>query len=615
MGRPMSNPVRYTYRDDERVTVTRAVSDPRAAGGEAPQTSAPPAPPTPTTADRLVVLTGFMGTGKTAAGRRLAEMLGRPFLDLDEEIVRRTGLPIPEIFAQQGEAAFRARETELCRELAQSGEGVIATGGGTLLEAGNRELLCRAGRAFVLEAPAETIANRLRDARTRPLLLGEDGRPLAAGALAARIAELLASRRDAYARAGEVVETGIADPAGVAARMAARLRLPYRRFTTQLPPGGRVPARDGSVVEIGRGIVTHLGHRLRANGLEGPVFLLIAERLVPLYQDQLAAAFEEAHLTVQVIPVADGDGEKTFAQVERMLGRLADLGAARDATAVTFGGGVTGDMGGFAASIYMRGMPLVQVPTTLLAQVDASIGGKTGVNHPRAKNLVGSFHQPHLVVIDPCLLRTLPRREVSAGMAEVVKTAILGSVQLFADLVSTFVATDASGRIAGPSPAGCAPDPLDDPRVLERCVIASARIKSTVVQRDPFERGERKVLNLGHTAGHAFEAIGGYGDLRHGEAVAIGLVIAGHIAARRGLWPPERLEATVRLLRACGLPVSAPPFEEAAFLRSLHLDKKKRAGRLRYVLPMEIGTCAVVEDVTGQEILRAAEASRAWKGA
>ncbi len=596
----MSDPMRYTFHEDERVASRWDVSDPRLVEALAKDAVARDASGSLET-DRLVVLTGFMGTGKTAAGRRLAQMLGRPFLDMDEEIAGRAGLSVAEIFAQRGEAAFRVQETELCQELAQGTEVVIATGGGTLLDAGNRDLLRQAGRVFVLQASAETIARRVREGTTRPLLLGREGRPLEGVALSARIGELLSARRIAYAEAGEAIETGAVDPDRVAARIAARLPLTHRTITTELPPGGRVPARDQSLVEVGRGIALHLGHRLRAHGLDGPVFLMIAERLVPLYQDLLEIAFEEARLTWHSIPVADGDGEKTFAQVERILGRLVDLNATRDATAVTFGGGVTGDMGGFAASIYMRGMPLVQVPTTLLAQVDASIGGKMGVNHPRAKNLVGSFHQPHLVVIDPCLLRTLPRREVSCGMAEVIKTAIVGSAELFGDLVAT----------CGNVPEGSTSDPL----FLERCVMASAFIKSTVVQRDPFERGERKVLNLGHTAGHAFEAISGYGDLRHGDAVAIGLVIAGHIAVGRGLWPPDRLEQTVHLLRACGLPVVAPRFDPKVFLRSLHLDKKKRAGRLRYVLPVEVGTCVVADDVTDQEILRAAEATREWRGA
>ena len=620
----MSDPMRYSFREDERVAPRWGVSDPRSVEALTRDASGRDASGSVET-DRLVVLTGFMGTGKTAAGRRLARMLGRPFLDMDEEIAGRAGHSVAEIFAQRGEAAFRALETELCRELAKGGEAVIATGGGTLLDAGNRDLLRQAGRVFVLQASADSIAQRVREDTARPLLLDRDGRPLEGAARSARTGELLEARRIAYAEAGETVETGTLDPGRVAARIAARLPLMHRTITTELPPGGRVPAREQSLVEIGRGIALHLGHRLRAHGLDGPVFLMIAERLVPLYQDLLDVAFEEARLTWHAIPVADGDGEKTFAQVERILGRLADSGATRDATAVTFGGGVTGDMGGFAASIYMRGMPLVQVPTTLLGQVDASIGGKMGVNHPRAKNLVGSFHQPHLVVIDPCLLGTLPRREVSCGMAEVIKTAILGSAELFGDLVATCRSVPEGSTTDPPADALADPaagveatpvvDPLSDPLFLERCVMTSAFIKSTVVQRDPFERGERKVLNLGHTAGHAFEAISGYGDLRHGEAVAIGLVIAGHIAVGRGLWPPDRLEQTVHLLRACGLPVVAPRFDPKVFLQSLHLDKKKRAGRLRYVLPLEVGTCEVVEDVTDREILRAAEATREWKGA
>jgi len=597
----MTPAIRYRFVPDQRVRLAEEVSG----AGAAP--------------DRLIILSGFMGTGKSVVGGLLAARLGYTFLDMDEEIIRREGQTIPEIFAQRGEAAFRALETGLCRELAGRSECVIATGGGALLSQDNCRVLAAAGRIFLLRATPATIQRRLITNPTRPLLLDDAGRALAGTALADRIERLLAARLPIYSLITEQIDTDRLEPAAVAARIAARCNLAMQVITTPLPPGGRLPARDESVVEIGRGLSLHLGRRLRAHGLDGPVFLMIAEALVPLYQESLAAALSEAGLPWHAVAVADGDQEKTFAQVERILGRLADHGATRDGVAVTFGGGVTGDMAGFAASIYMRGMPLVQVPTTLLAQVDASIGGKMGVNHPRAKNLVGSFHPPHLVLIDPCLLGTLPRREIRGGMAEVVKTALAGSPDLFTELLARL------GRPAGESaaegdpreaPRGTPPgaprgDPLGEAAFLERCVRASALIKSTIVLRDPYERGERGVLNLGHTAGHAFEAIAGYGRLHHGEAVAIGLVVAGHIACARGLWPAELLAQSVQILKRCGLPVAAPEVCEEAFLHSLHLDKKKRAGRLRYVLPLAPGCCLVVDDVSDEEILSAAAASRA----
>ena len=567
----------YTFRPDPRVQQARLVSH---AGH---RSASEPA--------RHIVLTGFMGTGKTVVGRRLAEILGCDFVDTDALIEEREGLTITEIFAQRGEETFRGLERDLCRELAGRENLVVATGGGTLVPQENFDAMAARGRILLLHCEPEVIAARLSEDRSRPLLEGEDGHALSMDHLTKRIAELLGAREPAYRRFEERFDSSQAKPEALATQIAARQELPLHALTLELAPGGRIPPSDVSHIEIGRGLLTHLGHRLRARNLEGPVFLLMAASLQELYLDQVGAALDEAQLPWHLLPVRDGDGEKTYAQVGELVGRLADLGATRDATAVTFGGGVTGDMGGFAASIYMRGMPLVQVPTTLLAQVDASIGGKVGVNHPRVKNLVGAFHQPHLVLIDPCVLRTLTRAEISNGMAEVIKTAVLGSPALFEDLVQVVGASDSEA--------------LTDAEFLEKCVAECARIKATVVQRDPFERGERKVLNLGHTAGHALEAIGGYAGLTHGQAVSVGLVIAGRIAAGRGMWPRQRHDQTVALLAQCGLPVTAPAFRQEAFLQSLHLDKKKRDGRLTFVLPLAVGCCAVVQDVDDDEILAA----------
>jgi len=265
--------------------------------------------------------------------------------------------------------------------------------------------------------------------------------------------------------------------------------------------------------------------------------------------------------------------------------------------AVTIGGGVTGDLGGLVASIYMRGMRFVQVPTTLLAQVDASIGGKVGVNLPSAKNLVGNFYQPRLVVSDPSLLATLPDREISGGMAEVIKTAILGSPDLFAYLDREL--TEGNRHI------------LRDVDFLSRCVSDCAAIKAAVVERDPFEAGERRVLNLGHTVGHAFEAISSYQTISHGEAVSIGLVIASRIALTRGLIDLAFHSTIVRLLSVCGLPVAPPEFERQELLAALHLDKKKIAGKLHFILPIKPGCCAVVNDVTDEDVLTALHEEKA----
>lgn len=548
-------------------------------GGEDPREAGP-----------LVVITGFMGTGKTETGRQLAELLGCPFVDTDALIEARAGKSIPEIFASDGEAQFRAREAELCRELAARSNLVVATGGGTLLPKESYDVLAARGVIFLLEASPAAILTRIGTGASRPLLKGDP---------VARIAQLLAERHAAYHRTERRLDTTSAPPAQVATAIAAQLVLPYTPLGLVVPEGSLrlapgVTAAAHSHIEIGCGLLSNLGLRLKAHGLARRVFLLIAENVRPLFHAQIQAALEEEKIAFEEIELRDGDGAKTFAQAGEILAELARRGAARDATAVTVGGGVTGDLGGFAASVFMRGIPFVQVPTTLLAQVDASIGGKVGVNLPQAKNLIGSFYQPALVVSDPATLRTLPAREIAGGMAEVIKTALIGSEDFF-----TRVETGLSQA-----------DALRDPAFLEECVRGCAAVKAAVVQRDPYEGGERRVLNLGHTLGHAFEAVARYEGFTHGEAVAVGLMSVLRIAVARARAAPELLERTRAMLVSAGLPISPPPVEREDFMRSLHLDKKKRAGKLVFVLPVEPGTMDLVDDVTDDEIRATLEALR-----
>ena len=551
----------------------------------------------------FVALTGFMGTGKTETGRALAEMLGLAFIDTDELIEERKGTTIPDIFARHGEAHFRAVEEEICARVAARSGVVVATGGGTLLSDTNFKVLSARGPIVFLEASPEAIAGRVADADHRPLLssaLPRDAtEDVRRRALLDRIAQLLDQRTPVYEKLRLRIDTTCLTPPQAAARIAAMLDLPSHRFAIRVPEGAlRTPglhdAKSESHIEIGCGLLSKLGERLRARGLNSRVLLLIAEPIRDLYLDPITASLDHASIPWMEIPVRDGDAAKNLEQMGQLIARFASAGASRDSVAVTVGGGVTGDLGGFAASIYMRGIALVQVPTTLLAQVDASIGGKVGANIPAAKNLVGSFQQPALVLSDPCTLRTLPDAEITNGMAEVVKTAILGSPGLFGFLENE-LRSDPEQK-------------LREPGFLYRCVAECAAVKAAVVERDPFEAGERRVLNLGHTLGHALEAVAGYTGLTHGQAVSIGTVVAGQVAAARG-WMDSGLLSRVRhVLVRCGLPVVAPRCDEQQLLRSLHLDKKKKSGRLHYVLPAGIGTIDVVDDVSDAEILSAMHA-------
>ena len=536
---------------------------------------------------RNVVLTGFMGTGKTAVGEILAHLLGRPFVDLDQVIVEAAGLTVPEIFAREGEDGFRRREREAAARVAARHGLVIATGGGTLLDPANRAALVAGGDLVLLATDPAELATRLGDTAERPLLVGHDDRP-------ARIASLLAARATAYAGCDHELDTTALTPMEAATILAARVATPALTLDIPVPGAAGLPvlaARglDGSRVVVGRGLACRLGAELRERGVTGPVVLAMPAVVRDHYLPRLAASLAAVDLTWHELAIRDGDREKNFTQVEELVDSLADLGADRGTCVVAIGGGVTGDLAGFAAAVYMRGAGLAMVPTTLLAQVDAHLGGKTGVNGRRAKNLAGAFHPPLLVVADPCLLATLPDRELAAGLAEVVKTAIIGDAALFERLETALV-----GGV----------DLRRDPALLEACVRACAVVKGGVVTRDPWELGERRLLNLGHTLGHALEAQSAYG-LSHGEAVSIGLVAALQVAVARGAAAGELLDRTRRLLRACGLPTTPPEFNPDDLQDRLRRDKKRRDGRLFFVLPRALGDVVVVDDVDHDEALAA----------
>ena len=550
-----------------------------------------------------VVLCGFMGTGKTVVGTIAARLLGRPFVDVDAEIAGRAGRSVPAIFAAEGEDGFRRREREAVAALAAREGQVVATGGGVLLDPANRAALADTGTLVLLTATPAALAARLADQTDRPLLAGATDLP-------ARIAELLAARAEAYTACDHTIDTTDLAAVEVAVRIG-RLLAPDPALTAIDVPGaaGHAPLaareRTTSRVVSGRGALARLGDELRACGVDGRVVVAMPPVVAEHHGEAVLAAAGAAGLAAEPLVVPDGDTRKTFASAVDLVDELAARGCDRDTCLVAAGGGVTGDLVGFAASLYMRGIALAMVPTTLLAMVDAHLGGKTGVNTPRAKNLAGAFHPPLLVLADPVFLDTLPDRELASGYAEVVKTALIGDAALLARLEAALLG---DGAVAADGPAG--DDPRRDPALLADCLAACAAVKGGVVTRDPWELGERRVLNLGHTLGHALEVQRDLG-LAHGEAVAIGLVCALRLATERGLCAPDLLDRTRRLLTVCGLPTRPPQCDDAAVLAALKLDKKRRAGRLRFVLPRAAGRVEVVDDVTDQEALAALTGERA----
>ena len=323
---------------------------------------------------------------------------------------------------------------------------------------------------------------------------------------------------------------------------------------------------------IGRGLMD--GNFNLADYLPGPDCLVVSnETVAPLYLDKLRQNL--AGREVASISLADGESFKTLATMQTILDALVASGANRDTTVIALGGGVVGDIAGFAAACYMRGVAFIQVPTTLLAQVDSSVGGKTGVNHDKGKNLIGAFHQPRAVLIDTDTLNTLPPREFRAGLAEVIKHGVICDPTYFAWLESSMSALLEK-----------------DPESLAQAILRSCEIKASVVAEDERETGRRAILNFGHTFGHAIERCLGYGEWLHGEAVAAGMVMAAELS---GIEAAD-LSRLKNLIAAAGLPIEPPAIARERWLEAMGLDKKVRQKKLRFVLLRSLGEACVSTD-------------------
>jgi len=501
-----------------------------------------------------------MATGKSTVGRLIADQCGRAYVDIDTEIERSTGRTVAELFAERGEAAFRALErAALGRVLDAGGPVVVSLGGGALVDRGTR--LDALDRAVVvtLEATPEEIMLRAGDTTTRPLLAGTDAR--------ARVDELLLARRLTYAECHARVSTSGRSPEDVARDVLAV----WRRDPIAVAAG-----EDSYSVEVGNDIAAErLPSLLRGASLG----LLVTDRTVrDLHGDAVENAMEQAGVRTATVVLDPGEEHKNTASLERIWNGALVAGADRKSRFVALGGGVVSDVAGFAAATWMRGVSWLCVPTTLLSMVDAAVGGKTAIDLKTAKNAVGAFWQPSSVLCDVRHLSTEPTRGYVSALAEVVKTALIGDAALL-DVVERSTA------------ALLAKEPATVAEVVRRCV----RVKARVVSLDPREQNIRAWLNLGHTVGHALEAYGGYGKLRHGEAISLGLVAALRIGERLGITDRALSDRCILSLRILGLPVdlSGQPLSRAVDL--IGHDKKRAGSRLKFIAARAPGQVEIVD--------------------
>ncbi len=495
-----------------------------------------------------IIITGFMGTGKSTVGQRVAEMLNCHFVDMDLVIAERFGMAIPDIFARHGEALFRTVERGLTQELSTQSGLVIATGGGALVPADMRALMGRAGKLICLNASADEISARLGET---------DGRPLAAN-----WQTLLQERQAAYAEIPNQIETSGKSVAAIASEIVA---LCESRIHVQTPSGGYE-------IWIENGILGAINRHIEALGLDGHTLIATNETVAPLHAEDLARRLPNA----DIICLRDGEKYKNLRTVSEIYQKMLALGADRGTTLIALGGGVLGDTAGYAAATYMRGIRFIQAPSTLLAMVDSSVGGKVGVDMPQGKNLIGAFKQPDAVLVDPAVLETLPPLQWRCGMAEVIK----------------------HGLIAQPA--------LLEPEIWQRHNLVkllrqAIQVKVEVVAADPYERGIRAQLNLGHTFGHAIEKVTRY-QVAHGEAVAIGICKAALLSRNLGMIDEELHQGIISIFERIGLPV-AIDLDAEEWYSAMSTDKKWRDGKSRFVLLKGLGEAAIVEGLPKAEVL------------
>ncbi len=513
---------------------------------------------------RNIVLTGFMGTGKTSVGRALAQMLDREFVDMDTWLQAREGMTIAEIFSVKGEPFFRALESALCRELAAGEKLVIATGGGALVNEANRRAFA-AAYVICLDASVDEILRRLDDDDERPLLRGDKR---------AQIETLLNARRDAYAQIPLHLETAGQTPEQIARALLARLA--PRALSVKTPDGAYA-------LYLGRDLLAQTGDFLKTFSLAQTCALVTNPTVRALYGERVVQALERVGLEPVVVEMPDGETHKNLDTVRALYDQFIAAKLERRSAIFALGGGVIGDTAGFAAATFLRGVPFVQIPTTLLAMVDSSVGGKVAVDHPAGKNLVGAFKFPLGVLADLNALDTLPPEEYRAGMAEVIKHGVIGDADLF-DALKT--------------------------RALDDELLAQAlQVKIAIVERDPFEENERAHLNLGHTFGQAIETRANF-QMRHGYAVAMGMACAARLAANLNWCSPQTRDEILALLEKYELPTRVPrAFSPEQIIAAMGADKKVKNKRMRFVLPYEIGSVGIAENVAEEQVTRALQES------
>lgn len=528
-----------------------------------------------------LILVGMSGSGKSTVGTQVADRLGWRFIDMDDVIEREDGRTIPQIFEQDGESVFRKLEADLLNRLLDETNVVVSTGGGaTCNDAAQAAIDNSTGTLTVwLHADAEVLWQRVHahdDAtRTteRPMLAADD--PLA------RMMSLLKDRTQYYGAADVTIPVGNRDTGRTATDLTELVDLTNGVASEVELDTGKVQ----SLISVGQGVAGTLPSVIAQHWLKAQaVWVGVDANVAAAHAIWLEQLRSQLDVPVHIHEVPAGESSKSLSIYGELLDWMLAGGVQRGDVVVALGGGVVGDLMGFVAATVLRGVGLVQVPTTLLSMVDSSVGGKTGINHATGKNLIGAFYQPPVVLVDPCFLQTLPERELRSGFAEVIKHGVIQ-------------ASTPGGENGFLTEVLC----LNNAGLLEQrepltswVLRQNISLKASVVAEDEREADLRQILNFGHTIGHGIEAAG-Y-QMLHGEAVAIGMIAASHIAVSRGDVSPEWDESLRGLVRSYSLPVSTHA-ARSQIIEKMRSDKKKSAGKQNWVLPIAEGGVHITSDV------------------
>ena len=530
---------------------------------------------------KTIVLVGLMGAGKTSIGRRLAARLGLPFRDADAEIELAAGCTIPEIFARYGEPAFRDGERRVIARLLAAEPMVLAYGGGAFMDPSTRAATHRHAVSVWLRCPVATLVKRVAGRDNRPLLANSDREQT--------LRRLTEIRNPVYAEADVIVDCGEESPDVTTGQVLDALEswTPPRRLRVAL-------SQSAYDVAIGDGLLARAGALLAPVLPQKRAVVVTDKAVAALHLDTLMAGLAETGFAATSVVIEGGEARKNLETWQTIVSALLEARVERRTAVIALGGGIVGDLAGFAAASTLRGLPFVQIPTTLLSQVDSSVGGKTGVNTPFGKNLVGAFYQPKMVLADTGVLATLPPRELRAGYAEIAKAGLIGDAGFFAWCEANGAAVCNGDRDAQAE------------AILRACAFKAAVVGDD--EREEKPNDGRALLNLGHTFGHALEADYGYdGGLLHGEGVAVGLGLAFKLSARLGHCAREDAERVIAHVASVGMAADLRMlnrrFSASALVEHMKRDKKVRDGALHFVLARGIGQAFTSSDVSAEAVV------------